>query len=101
MKYLLLIVTLPLISLNHQTNCEKLQNGTYLAKHTSNNAMDYQLKIIGNNYVITVNDTMSIIGNISKIGDCLFKLSITKETNQDTSAIARAIHNSFGEPCLR
>jgi hypothetical protein len=87
--------------IHYQINCDKLKNGKYLVRHTSNNgAVDYQLTVNGKDCKIIINDTLSIKGTLNWIGQCLLKLEPQVIARQDTSSLGKKLYSSFGDPCF-
>jgi hypothetical protein len=100
MKISLLILTL-LTFLTSRDDCKRLQDGVYLAKHTSKNgAVDYKLTIAGEICDIHVNDTLNVKGKVKWISDCSFILEPAVQKQQDTTELARKLYQSFGQPFI-
>lgn len=83
-------------------NCEKLKDGTYHVRHTSNNgSLDYRLTIDGKSCNIKVNDTLNVDGKVKWIDDCTLILELEAAIKQDTTTLARKLYKSFGQPFIK
>ena len=101
MKSFVFFASFALAFMHHKNSCDKLKNGTYLVRHTSNNgAIDYQLTVNGKECEIKLNDTLNIKGTLNWIDNCLLKLEPQVMTQQDTSSLSKKLYSSFGNPCL-
>ncbi|HYH14218.1 MAG TPA: hypothetical protein VD794_03300 [Flavisolibacter sp.] len=85
MKVILLILTLFTFSTT-ENKCDRLKDGVYLVKHTSNDgAIDYRLTVYDEAYNIRVNDSTVVKGKVNWIDDCSLKLVPDEPVKQDTT----------------
>jgi hypothetical protein len=100
MKFTLLLFTL-FTFLSTKSKCNKLKDGVYLVKHTSNNGeVDYRLTVVGEVYIIRVNDSTGIKGKVTWIDAGSLKLVPDETEKQDTTAFGKMIYRSFGHPFI-